>query len=263
MKPRSIVFDLYGDYLRYRGGAARSRVLVELMSCFEVGDSTVRVVLARLRNEGWFEARKEGRETWYELNRRSTKLLDDGRARIFNRADGPWDRTWRMVIYAVPESDRGRREKLRKDLAWLGFGPLAPSTYVSPHDRLDAVREHLSEENGIRLDTLTCQSSSLQVDQEMAARCWDLPSLNADYAELIGRYRPRMARYRRGVAPRDALVERMQFVHDYRIFPFKDPDLPADLLPKRWRGREAHELFLEAHDLLRAPAEAYVDEVLS
>ncbi len=61
---------------------------------------------------------------------------------------------------------------------------------------------------------------------------------------------------------RDALVERMQLIHDYRLFPFRDPDLPPELLPADWSGRVAHEVFLEAHSLLRAPAEEYVDELI-
>lgn len=103
MKPRSIVFDLFGDYVRYRGGAARLRTLSTLMGCFGVGESTVRVVLARLRKEGWFDVRREGRETLYALNKRSLHLLDEGRSRIFDRAPSDWDRHWYMVIYSVPE----------------------------------------------------------------------------------------------------------------------------------------------------------------
>jgi phenylacetic acid degradation operon negative regulatory protein len=34
-------------------------------------------------------------------------------------------------------------------------------------------------------------------------------------------------------------------------------------LPADWSGRVAHEVFLEAHGLLRAPAEAHVDALIS
>jgi phenylacetic acid degradation operon negative regulatory protein len=98
----------------------------------------------------------------------------------------------------------------------------------------------------------------------MAARAWDLVALDRDYAELLRRYRPLLTRYRAGDLPgRQALVERVQLVHDYRLFPFRDPDLSPELLPEGWSGRAAHEAFLAAHGLLRAPAEAYVDELLS
>lgn len=262
MRPRSIVFDLFGDYVRYRGGAARLRTLSRLMDSFGVGDGTVRVVLARLRKEGWFDSWREGRETVYGLNDKSLHLLDEGRTRIFDRVRDEWDRHWRMVIYSVPESERGLRERVRKELAWLGFGPLAPSTYICPHDRLRQVRESLGDEPALRLDTLQCQSSGLSVDRAMAGRCWDLDDLNEDYRALLRTYRKRMSiYYASGLSPEEALIERMRLTYDYRKFPFRDPDLPTELLPAGWLGREAHELFLEAHELLRAPAEKFYDEI--
>jgi Phenylacetic acid-responsive transcriptional repressor len=260
MKPRSIVFDLFGDYIRYRGGAVRLRTLTALMDCFGVGEGTVRVVVARLRKEGWFDAERDGRETRYALNQKSLHLLDEGRERIFNRVRGEWDRHWYMVIYSVPETDRGVRDHIRKELAWLGFGPLAASTYISPHDRLQQVRENFADQPVVRLDMLRCQSSGLTVDREMAARCWDLQTLNDDYRELLRIYRRRMPAYRAGsLSPKEALVERMQLTYDYRKFPFRDPDLPMELLPAGWVGRDAHDLFIEAHELLRGPAEEFFD----
>ena len=53
MKPRAIVWDLFGDHLRYiDGGQVQMRALAELLAVFEVGDSTSRVVLSRMRREG-------------------------------------------------------------------------------------------------------------------------------------------------------------------------------------------------------------------
>jgi phenylacetic acid degradation operon negative regulatory protein len=262
VKPRSIVFDLFGDYVRYRGGAARLRTLSTLLGCFDVGESTARVVLARLRKEGWFEARRDGRESLYALNAKSLRLLDEGRTRIFERVRGEWDRHWYLVIYSVPETNRAVRDHVRKELAWLGFGPLAASTYLCPHDRLQQVRETLADLPSVRLDMLRCQSGGLPVDREMAARCWDLDTLNTDYRALLRTYRARLPAYRaNALSPQEALVERMRLTYDYRKFPFRDPDLPLELLPAGWVGREAHEMFLEAHELLRAPAEKFYDEV--
>ncbi|MGW1720402.1 PaaX family transcriptional regulator [Streptomyces sp. NPDC002156] len=264
MKPRSLVFDLFGDYLRYRDGVVRLRALVALMACFDIPESTVRVVAARMRKEGWLESRRAGRETAYALTDASWRLLDEGRTRIFARESGPWDGHWRMVIYTVPEADRALREQLRKRLSWLGFGMLSASVWVSPHDRIAQVRESFADHPSVRLDALHARSEGAAADRDMAARSWDLTALNKEYAELVDRYRPRLARYRAGeLRGRDALVERMRLIHDYRLFPFRDPDLPPELLPEGWVGRVAHEVFLEAHGLLRAEAEGYVDLLLA
>ncbi|MEQ3553835.1 PaaX family transcriptional regulator C-terminal domain-containing protein [Pseudonocardia nematodicida] len=262
MKARSLVFDLFGDHLRYRGGEVRLRALVSLMGCFDVSEATVRVVAARLRKEGWLSSRREGRETVYALTPTAWALLDEGRERIFDRVRVPWDGQWHMVLYSVPESERALREQLRKKLAWFGFGPLNSSVWLSPHDRAGLVRRAFADEPAARLDVFRSRSENPAHDRDVAARSWDLGELDRDYAGWLSTYRPRLAAYRsgayEGVA---ALRERMTLVHDYRRFPFRDPDLPPELLPEGWHGRVAHEVFLEAHSLLRAPAEACVDEL--
>jgi phenylacetic acid degradation operon negative regulatory protein len=262
VKARSLVFDLFGDFLRYRGGEVRLRGLIALMACFGVPEPTVRVVVARLRKEGWLDSRRDGRETVYFLTGAAWDLLDEGRSRIFHRAAGPWDGQWHMVLYSVPETERALRDRLRKKLAWLGFGPLSASVWLSPHDRTAQVREAFAAEPAIQLDTFRARSQGNGSDRDIASRSWDLAQLNRDYDGFVRRYDGRLAGYRAGApSGRDALAERMTLIHDYRMFPFRDPDLPPELLPGDWRGRLAHEMFLEAHGLLREPAEAYVDEL--
>jgi phenylacetic acid degradation operon negative regulatory protein len=168
-----------------------------------------------------------------------------------------------VVLYSVPESERGLRERLRKKLSWHGFGPLAPSVWLSPHDRVRPLRADLADLPPIRLDVFRSRSEGRACDRDMAARAWDLDGLNRDYAALLAAYRPRLERYRRGEPRgRDALLERMRLVQDYRKFPFRDPDLPAELLPEGWLGLAAHDVFLEAHELLRPAAQAWVDGLL-
>lgn len=58
MRARSLIFDLFGDYLRYRGGQVRLLALVALLDCFGIPEATARVAAARLRKEGWLAAAK-------------------------------------------------------------------------------------------------------------------------------------------------------------------------------------------------------------
>jgi phenylacetic acid degradation operon negative regulatory protein len=263
MKPRAIVFDLFGDHLRYHGGAARLQALGELLEVFDVGESTTRVVLARMRREGWFETRREGRQTVYGLTDQSWRLLDEGRTRIFDRQLEPWDGQWRMVIYGAVERDRADRDRLRRTLAWLGFGPLAPATWLSPHPRLDEVVRAVSTPPATKVDLLTCRSGSRTADREMAVRCWNLGGLGRDYADFVDRLGalPPAAALAAMPGP-DALRLRIGLVSAYRAFPFRDPDLPAELLPEGWPGPRAHDLFVAAHDALAGPADRYVVSVL-
>src|SRR6266700_163144 len=213
VKPRAILWDLFGDHLRYiDDGWVPMRALTQLLDVFGIGESTSRVVLSRMRREGWFTTCRDGRQTSYALTARSLTTLDEGRARIFDRGGGDWDGTWRMVIYAVPEESRGERDRVRRTLAWHGFGPLAAATWISPHPRLEVVRSAL-----------------------------------ADLAALPGA---------------EALRRQVELVASYRALPFRDPDLPAALLPEGWQGRRAHALFTAAHDALHGPADTYVRDMV-
>ena len=265
MKPRAILWDLFGDHLRYiDDGRVPMRALNQLLEVFGVGESTSRVVLSRMRREGWFTTCRDGRQTSYALTRRAVKMLDEGRARIFDRGRDDWDGTWRMVIYAVPEESRAERDRVRRTLAWHGFGPLAAATWISPHPRLEVVCEALADLPATRIDLLESRALSREADREMAFRCWDLDGLGRDYVELVAVYEqlpagPSLA----GLDGPEALRRQVELVASYRALPFRDPDLPAALLPEGWPGRRAHELFTAAHDALHGPADAFVRSVVN
>jgi phenylacetic acid degradation operon negative regulatory protein len=264
VKLRSIVFDLFGEYIRYDGGEIGLRALVELLAPFGIGEDVVRVLMARLRREGWFESSRVGRQSRYSLTDEGWRLLDTGRERIFERPPEPWPGQWCLAIYSVPESARASRDRLRKTLTWLGFGPLAASAWVSPHDRRSQVSEAWKGEPDGRLQLLMARSGGLDEDREMAARCWDLAGLDDAYAEFLAIWKPKVTAWNRRPPERaEALVERTRFIHEYRMFPFKDPGLPAELLPSGWRGRQAHDLFLAGFGLLRGPAVAHYRQVLA
>ena len=143
MKPRAILWDLFGDHLRYLDdGRVPMRALTQLLDVFGVVESTSRVVLARMRREGWFTTYRDGRQTSYALTGRSIRMLDEGRARIFDRGRDDWDGTWRMVIYAVPEESRAERDQVAGRWPGTASGrwPRPPGSARTPGSILCAAR---------------------------------------------------------------------------------------------------------------------------
>ena len=263
VKPRALVFDLLGDYVRYHGGDIRLKTLVALGEELGVAGPTMRVMVARIRDEGWLTVRREGRESIYGLTAKCLRTLDEGRRRIFRAEPVPWAGTWSMVIYTVPESDRPTREQLRKDLSWLGFGPLAPATWVSPHPRLDDVANIGASLPNARLELVNMTAPDLASDRSIAARCWELDSLNEDYRHFIQDLRKELPEYRLGpLEGAQAMAMRIKVIQAYRHFPFRDPDLPVELQPAGWLGDQAHSLFLEAHGLLESRATEHYRQVV-
>lgn len=50
-----------------------------------------------------------------------------------DRGDAPWDGTWHLAGFAVPESAREARTGLRQTITALGGAPIHGGLYVSPH----------------------------------------------------------------------------------------------------------------------------------
>ena len=260
---RAYIFDLLGDYARVGGDEIKLKALVALGEKLGISPATMRVTAARMREEGWLAVRREGREAYYSMTRKTLQLLDEGRRRIFRPEPPPWSGEWSMVIYTVPESDRATREKLRRDLAWLGFGPLAPATWVSPHPSLDRVADVGATLTNARLELVTMRATDVAQDRSIAARCWDLAGLNSEYETFIRDLRLALPRYRSGMMDgAEALEARINLVHAYRHFPYRDPSLPAELQPPGWLGEQARVLFNEAHELLLPGSEEYYESVI-
>lgn len=262
-RPGALVVDLLGDFNRTGGREMRLKALVALGEDLGVSGPTTRVILARLRERGWFEVRREGRESAYRLTTLGVRILNEGGRRIFRLTQEPWAREWSMVIYTVPESDRQTRDALRKELIWHGFGPLAPATWVCPHPRLDDIANAAAALPSARLTRLMTRTVDLAADRAIAVRCWDLDSLVADYEAFIKALRTRLPDYPRGgrLDGRTAFAERIRLVNGYRRIVRHDPQLPAELQPAGWPGAEAHRLFEEAHALLAETAAEYYAEV--
>lgn len=268
MKPRSVVFNLYGDYVRYRGGEASLRSLTRLLGHFGVSEDGARITLSRMAREGWLASRREGRGSVYSLTEQGWKLLDEGRERIFQRRAEPWTGAWCLLNYSVPESERAVRDRLRRDLAWLGFGSPGPSTWIAPSTRQRRA-EALLEDLGLRdrAYVFTARSRGLEEDRRLVDNAWNLEALSRHYAAFLAASRPELAAFEAarlaGLAWSDdrCFVERVTLVHEYRKFPFTDPDLPRELLPDDWLGREAHAVFGRLYHNLEGAAFAAFDRI--
>jgi phenylacetic acid degradation operon negative regulatory protein len=268
-RTQDLIFTLYGDYLGLRGGETWVGHIIELMSNVKTSAQAVRSTLSRMTRKSWLRSRRDGRHSFYATTAKTDALLTEGRRRIYHPRQDSWDGHWFILTYSVPEIQRRRRDRFRQRLTWLGFGRLGPATWISPRDLQTEVRQ-VTTELGIsdkvdffRAEHLGASKAAILID-----RCWDLPQLNRTYRDFIARYElawATLSDQNGGAAatPRRAFVHRFVMVHDYRSFPYVDPNLPPELLPAGWLGDEAIHLFQNYATELAAPANEYVSAVLA
>lgn len=254
MRPRAALFDIHGLFLRDYRGEVWVGTLLRLMGGLGFTPEAVRVALSRMVSHGWLANRRIGRKSYYALTERSRRRLDEAAARIFTPDDPMWDGRWRMLTYSVPEGRRADRDRLRRELTWLGFGPLSSSTWITPAPLFERAREVL-EAQGLKeyVALFTAEHHGPGADRRLAEKCWDLDAINGRYGQFIAGVRPRLvaARQRRPPLPDNAcFATQVRLVHEFRKFLFIDPGLPAPLLPRDWRGHEARRLFREYFELL-------------
>src|ERR1044072_6474595 len=139
VRPQSMMFTLYGAYVIHRGGEVWVGTLIQIAAEFGLSEQAVSSSLSRMSRNGWLRVRRIGNRGYYSLTPKSKRLLEEGAERIFVRRTGAWDGRWRVLTYSIPERRREVRDELRKQLTWMGFGPLSSGTWLSPHPLEDEV----------------------------------------------------------------------------------------------------------------------------
>jgi phenylacetic acid degradation operon negative regulatory protein len=263
-RPNSFIFTLFGDVVEREEGdhSLPLGTLVRLMGAFDVSEAAVRQAVSRMARQGWLVAERRGHRAFYSVTERGRRRIEELSPRIY----GPvieWDGRWRMLTYTVEESQRERRDRLRKELAVLGWAPLSAAVWISPSDSLDAVRS-AAEAAGARdaVHLFLGEYRGPLSDRELVARCWDLERIAGAYREFIERYGVRLERERetRALGDEEAFVERLWLVHDYRRFTYLDPGLPSELVPAHWAGTTAAAIFREYYELLKMKSLRYLSQ---
>ena len=260
MKPRSLMFTLFGEYIKHYGGEIWMGSLIKMMAHFNISESSLRGAVLRMVNQGLLRVRKIGNKSYASLTEKGKRRMEDGISRVYSVHSLIWDGYWRVLVYSIPENRRELRNQIRKELKWTGFGLISHSTWASPNPLEDQVMEmartYELEDNIILFKTNSIMSHT---NEEIVNKGWDLNEISKNYAAFIEKYGEIYENLKDKVW-NDSLDEeycfvmRTTLVHEYRKFLFIDPSLPVDLLPEDWNGFKARELFFNLHQLLAVPS---------
>jgi phenylacetic acid degradation operon negative regulatory protein len=250
---RSALFDLYGDHLVARGGWAPISAVVGLLGALDITAPAVRTAVSRMVREGWLEP-VERDVRGYAATAQARDRLEEARHRIYRTEPVPWDGLWHVV--AVPhQSDRNARARTAQSMRFLGYGSLAPDTWIAPRESPELAGA--LGRAGVQHDGFRARFQGEA--RALVGRVWDLESLAAAYR----RFAQAAGDAGSATDPQQAFASRSALVHAWRLFLFSDPGLPDEVLPAVWPGREAAALFDRQAQALMPQAGAWVDAWLS
>lgn len=260
--PRHLILSLFGLYAREDQGWLSVRSLIGLMADLDVDAAATRSSVSRLKKRGVLEPARVDGQAGYALSEGALAVLREGDARIWSRPRASVADGWLVVVFSVPEAERGKRHELRSLLTRLGFGTAAPGVWVAPGTAYDETLGALdragltSYTELFRGDYLGAGSASVRVGE-----WWDLPSIAALYDEFVTEHRG-LTRLREP-DPARAFAAYVPMLTAWRRLPYLDPGIALDLLPAGWPGVRAGDLFARLDARLRTPAAKHAHTHLS
>lgn len=253
MNARAALFDLYGDHLRHRGGRASVAALVRLLAPLDIAAPAVRTAISRMVRQGWLDPVRLPQGPGYAATPKCERRLDETAARIYRIGRATWSGRWHVLVIE-PIRERARRERLRADLTFLGYAPLAETTWIGPWSS--------PELDELRVPAHRFEAAFEGDPRTLLARAWDLDGIAEAYRDWLAGAVELV-----GSLPDDAPDDRVfavrsRLLHGWRNFLFRDPGLPAELLPSGWPGDEARAFFEREATRLLPAAAAFVDRNL-
>ncbi|RKS71172.1 PaaX family transcriptional regulator [Actinomadura pelletieri DSM 43383] len=247
--------------LLHEDGTVDAGELYAVARLLGMTDQQVRLCVKRLVAEGRFTQVGRGRKAVLRAVADATGAIapDVGYVRHAYRQDqglAPWDGTWHLFAFAVPESLRTARDALRESLLHLGAAPVQGGLYVSANliaELVEAQARHLGVIDTVSFLTSTdLRIGDVDEPRSLAAAIWPLDEIAARHERLAAFAGSSAAQLSRGLSEVERLTLAVELAAEFGRAMTPDPLLPPELLPQPWPGSHARRLFQECWTALRA-----------
>jgi len=164
-----------------------------------------------------------------------------------------WRSIWSVLIYDVPEQERGYRDTLRDFLKSLRMGQLQKSVWISPRDirpEYDDLRMTINIDGYAYL--FEAKTVLGRRSNELVHKAWDFDRLFREYTwyiETCAYYMDQIQNQHKEREELERIAE--EEMTTYRAILEHDPLLPHALLPYTYRGREAYAAHREFITILK------------
>ncbi|GHD04980.1 PaaX family transcriptional regulator [Zhihengliuella salsuginis] len=265
---QELIATLYGLYSSGEGMAVSS--IVALLADLGIAGGAARSSISRLKAKGVLDRSSHDGETRYAMSPSALDVFHADDQRIFAPVRSGADDPWALVVFSVPEAERKRRYDLRRELESLGFGFVASGVAIAPEPVLDQALVRL-EQRGLQqyVEHFVARYGRTDELRTRIRGWWDLGDLDTrysdfidDYADSVDDWRLRLGGATTAEADRAAFAHYVPLLTRWRRFPYRDPNIPLELLPEGWRAPQAKKIFLELHAMLRTPSRRHASSVL-
>lgn len=262
LRTGSLIITVYGDAIAPRGGSLWIGSLIRLLADFGPNQRLVRTSVSRLANASWLQSKQIGRRSFYSLSDVGRSRIEEAGKRIYRGPRERWSGSWCMILLTAAAAPK--RDRIRKELAWLGFGAFTSNLLAHPDPDIEAVDLHLKE-LGCAQDVIVMEGRIHDARpsdplHRLVHSSWQLEALEQRYLDFLERFRRvyQAARRTRSIDPAMAFQLRTLLIHEYRKILLRDPVLPKELLPATWDGLAAYQLCRNIYALVRDPADEYL-----
>lgn len=259
-RPQSLMLAFFGNHVLEQGDlCVYSGSIIDALGRVGVGEQAVRSTLTRMVNRGLLRRQREGRRMHFGLTPQATRVLEDGRDRIWKQGavNDDWDGSWTLLAFSLPDSWKRQRHDLRSRLAWTGFGALYSGLWIAPGN-VDVAAVIAELDLSAHVKIFHAQADVATDIELMIRDTWNLESIAARYVAFDKRW---TAHLNAGSGD-DPIGTRLRLVSEWLWTIRADPRLPARHLPPEWPARPAQETFRRVAEQTAGPAQLMARELL-
>jgi phenylacetic acid degradation operon negative regulatory protein len=262
LRANSLLLTLYGDAVAPSSQAVALRSLIALAEPFGINARLVRTCAFRLAANDWLSAIRVGRNSYYGLTPAGLQRVMHAAKRIYSGTAPAWDGYWTLVLLRA-DTRASLRQHLGRELAWEGFGTIAPGVYAHPNADLKSLGEIVSaagaEKNAAVMRAQSVEAFAPEPLQALMHQTFKLAAVAPAWRAFCTRFESVLPDAKE-LAPADAYFVRTLLIHEYRRVLLRDPNLPEALLPADWPGRQARALCAGLYRSLLKASEQYLDQ---
>jgi len=245
---RSVLVTILGDLIRPATNSVWLSDLIALTKPFGFNDRLVRTSVFRLVSDGWLTNKRVGRQSRYALTPLADVEFGAAERRIYQWRQKEWSQDWVMVLTDGPLTTPNDRDRLIDHLRWRGFVALGRGVMASPTANIDDIHqalELLDMTSPVPVAQGKIGPTQQLVDVGYFASVFNTKETEDRYIRFGQTYTDVLEQLESPsgllkVTSVDAFVLRTMLVHDFRRIRLDTPDIPDELLPPGWQGRNAY-----------------------